>query len=226
MMKKFLSVVMVAVLVLSLSVAAFATGSVTEIAGIEVSNSGEAYTADGKISITYTVKEEPKTTVSDAVVKEKVDAAIQSWKADAVMYPDNKDVAAVLKEVEGKVPSVEAVFDIEPSTRDGVTTFVFTVEIPSNGFYLFLHQKADGKWEVLESGNYVAGKTDIWASSLSPVAMVKMVAPAAPAPTTPSSSGSSAPTSPNTGVDSVIVYAMIAILMSGAVIFATRKKEA
>lgn len=207
-MKKFLSVVMVAVLVLSLSVAAFAADSVKEVAG------GVAVPTeiDGKTS---TVTEEKATVVSEATVNTSIDKVI----ADA-----GKDSERG-KAFYAKAPVVIAAFDL---TLDGYvegTKVTFDVTVPESGTYMVLHKGADG-WEVVFADK-TAGTTIQVTSSLSPFAVVKLnERQAASSGSSSSASASTGATSPNTGVDSVIVYAMIAILMSGAVVFATRKKEA
>ena len=215
-MKKFLSVVMVVVLALSLGMAAFAADSVTEVGnGVKVPNSGTV-TVDGEevpVELTTgTVAAEDKLTYTEAA-KELKDLGISTA---------------------GKNVAVVALFELTADreiTAANPLTVTFTVP---QGTYVVLH-KVNGNWEKVGEGTGTSVTATF--TSLSPVAIVKLTdRNVTPTPGLPdydkpasslnpgTSSGNNNDTSPNTGVDSTIAFALAAVLMAGAVICATRKE--
>ena len=215
-MKKFLSVVMVVVLALSLGMAAFAADSVTEVpGGVKVPT-----------SVTETVE-------GEEVVVELTTGTVAA--GDKLTYTEAAKVLGSAVTA-GKNVAVVSLFELTADrevTAANPLTVTFTVP---QGTYVVLH-KAGDKWEVVSD---VTTGTSVTATfkSLSPVAIVKLTDRGASSPselpdydkpasslTTPgTSSGNKGDTSPNTGMDSTIAFALAAVLMAGAVICATKKE--
>lgn len=201
-MKKFLSVLLVAVLALSLSVAAFAADSPVEMpAGPD--GCEEIWGPEGG----------------------KAEVIAPAMPESAMASQAQADVPAG-----NKISDMETIGTYEITVPEGTEfpveiRFVFAEKLATNEMAFVYHWNGE-VWECV--GKAFPGASEITGTfkSLSPVQIVKGVLNKGAAPVGSSSSASTGATSPNTGVDSVIVYAMIAILMSGAVIFATRKKEA